>query len=164
MKIVAVTSCPTGIAHTLMAAEALKKTAEVMGHEIKVETQGSVGTRNILSDSDVAAADVVVLATDIRVDTSRFTGMPVYETPVSEAIRNTRGVLEAAVRLVPKVVASSAVRAPEALPTIAPEMSLPSIAAVKAAVRGYSLPQAKVFAGSALACGSVGEVRQLPLP
>jgi fructose-specific phosphotransferase system component IIB len=47
MKIVAVTSCPTGIAHTLMAAEALKKTAEVMGHEIKVETQGSVGTRNL---------------------------------------------------------------------------------------------------------------------
>jgi PTS system fructose-specific IIC component len=122
MKIVAVTSCPTGIAHTLMAAEALKKTAEVMGHEIKVETQGSVGTRNILSDADIAAADVVVLATDIRVDSLRFTGMPVYETPVSEAIRNTRGVLEAAVKLVPKAVASSAAPAPEAVPTVAPEM------------------------------------------
>lgn len=100
MKIVAVTSCPTGVAHTLLAAEALKKTAEVMGHTIKVETQGAVGTRNVLSEADIAAADVVVLATDVRVDTARFAGMPVYETPVSEAIRHTRRVLEAAARLV----------------------------------------------------------------
>jgi len=102
MKIVAVTSCPTGIAHTLMAAEALKKSAEVMGHEIKVETQGSVGSRSALSEADISEADVVVLATDIRVDASRFAGKPVYETRVSEAIRNTREVLEAAIGLVQK--------------------------------------------------------------
>lgn len=107
MKIVAVTSCPTGVAHTLLAAEALKKTAEVLGHEIKVETQGSVGTRNALSETDIAAADVVVLATDVRVDTSRFEGMPVYETPVSEAIRHTRKVLEAAASLVRTATATA---------------------------------------------------------
>jgi PTS system fructose-specific IIC component len=91
-----------------MAAEALKKTAEVMGHEIKVETQGSVGTRSVLSDADIAAADVVVLATDIRVDATRFAGMPVYETRISEAIRHTREVLEAALRLVPVEQATDA--------------------------------------------------------
>jgi PTS system fructose-specific IIC component len=122
MKIVAVTSCPTGIAHTLMAAEALKKSAEVMGHEIKVETQGSVGTRNLLSESEIASADVVVLATDIRVDISRFAGMPVYETRVSEAIRNTREVLEAALKLVPSVKTTDAGPAAETAPLlVAPE-------------------------------------------
>ena len=101
MKIVAVASCPTGVAHTHLAAEALKKQAEVMGHDIRVETQGSIGTRDALSDADVAAADVVVLATDVRVDTERFAGKPVFETRTSEAIRNTREVLESALALVP---------------------------------------------------------------
>jgi PTS system fructose-specific IIC component len=100
MKIVAVTSCPTGIAHTFMAAEALKKTAEVMGHEMEVETQGSVGTKNALSESDIASADVVILATDLRVDASRFAGLPVYETRISEAIRQTRKTIEEALKLV----------------------------------------------------------------
>jgi fructose PTS system EIIBC or EIIC component len=62
MKIAAVTSCPTGIAHTLMAAESLKKAAELLGHQIKVETQGSAGTKNLLSEEDVAEADVIKLA------------------------------------------------------------------------------------------------------
>jgi fructose PTS system EIIBC or EIIC component len=84
--IAAVTSCPTGIAHTLMAAEALKKASEVLGHQIKVETQGSAGTKNQLSEEDIAEADVVVLATDIRVDTARFEGKLIYETHSSEAI------------------------------------------------------------------------------
>jgi fructose PTS system EIIBC or EIIC component len=61
MKIVAVASCPTGIAPTLMAAEALKKIAEVMGHEIKVWTQGAIGSRNVLSETDIAEAAVVIL-------------------------------------------------------------------------------------------------------
>ncbi len=100
MKIVAVTSCPTGIAHTFMAAEALKKTAELLGHEIKVETQGAVGTKDALSESDISSADVVILAADLRVDSSRFTGKPVYETRTSEAIRHTEEVIEAALKLV----------------------------------------------------------------
>ena len=95
-KIVAVTGCPTGIAHTLMAAEALKKTAGVMGHEIKVETQGAEGARNVLTDKDIAGADVVIISSDIHIDMSRFSGKPVYGATTSEAIRYTKGVIESA--------------------------------------------------------------------
>ncbi|HEY9659151.1 MAG TPA: fructose PTS transporter subunit IIB, partial [Allocoleopsis sp.] len=58
-NIAAVTACPTGIAHTIMAAEALRKTAEVMGYSIQVETQGSEGVKHALSEADIAAADLV---------------------------------------------------------------------------------------------------------
>jgi fructose PTS system EIIBC or EIIC component len=98
--IVAVTSCPAGIAHTLMAAEALKKAASVLGHEIAIETQGSVGTKSPLSESDIARADVVILASDVHIETARFAGKLVFETRTSEAIRNTNGVIEAALALV----------------------------------------------------------------
>ena len=96
-KIVAVTACPTGIAHTLMAAEALKKTAQVMGYDIKVETQGSDGVRNPLSQEDIADADLVIIGADIHVDASRFAGKPVYATSTSRTIRNTKAVLEEAI-------------------------------------------------------------------
>ncbi|HEY9643577.1 MAG TPA: PTS fructose transporter subunit IIB, partial [Coleofasciculaceae cyanobacterium] len=95
-KIVAVTACPTGVAHTFMAAEALKKTAEVMGYDIRVETQGSEGVKNALSDAEIAAADLVIIAADIHVDLDRFRHQPIYAVTTSEAIRNTRGVIEAA--------------------------------------------------------------------
>jgi PTS system fructose-specific IIC component len=94
--LVALTSCPTGIAHTIMAAEALKKAAEQLGYSMKVETQSSVGSRNVLSERDIADADAVILATDIRVDTARFVGKPISETSTSNAIRNTKAVIEAA--------------------------------------------------------------------
>jgi PTS system fructose-specific IIC component len=93
-KIVAVTGCPTGIAHTRMAEEALKKTAQIMGHEIKVETQGAEGARNVLSDQDIATADVVIISSDIYVDASRFAGRPMYAVSTSQAIRNTQAVIE----------------------------------------------------------------------
>jgi PTS system fructose-specific IIC component len=99
-RIIALTACPTGVAHTLMAAEALKKTAAALGHQLTVETQGSEGVRNQLSARDIAEADVVLLAADIAVDRSRFSGKPIYETRTSEAIRNTRSVIEAALGLV----------------------------------------------------------------
>ena len=67
-KLVAVTACPTGIAHTFMAAEALRRAALSAGHDIRVETQGSVGTADALSPGEIAAADGVILATDVRVD------------------------------------------------------------------------------------------------
>ena len=95
-NIVAVTACPTGIAHTFMAAEALKKTAALMGHNISVETQGAAGARDILSDEALAAAQLVILAADTHVEMTRFTGKPVYETSTSAAIRDTRAVLDAA--------------------------------------------------------------------
>lgn len=66
-RIVAVTACPTGVAHTIMAAEALKKTAQALGHQITVETQGSEGAKNVLSAQAIADADVIILAADIRV-------------------------------------------------------------------------------------------------
>jgi PTS system fructose-specific IIC component len=92
-RFVAITSCPTGIAHTFMAAEGLRSAAEAMGHEIAVETQGSVGAQNQLTADDIAAADAVVIAADTKVDLSRFAGKPVYETSTNEALKNGPTVL-----------------------------------------------------------------------
>jgi len=95
-KIVAVTGCPTGIAHTMMAAEALKKTAKMMGHDIKVETQGAEGARDVLSTKDIEAADAVIVSSDIHIDLGRFVGKPIYAATTTEAIRYTKAVIEAA--------------------------------------------------------------------
>jgi PTS system fructose-specific IIC component len=99
-RIIAVTACPTGIAHTYMAAEALKKTAALMGHSIRVETQGAAGARDILNDADLAAAELVILAADTHVEMTRFAGKAVHETTTSVAIRDPRGVIEAALALI----------------------------------------------------------------
>lgn len=109
-KIVAVTSCPTGIAHTIMAAEGLEQAAKKLGHDIQVETQGSVGARNTLSDETIAAADVVIIAADTRVDTARFLGKPIHETATEPAIRD-------GVRVIETALASVAPATPGALPT-----------------------------------------------
>lgn len=106
-RIVAVTSCPTGIAHSLMAAEALRKTAFVMGDDIQVEVRGAEGTTDPLSDEDIAAADVVILAADIHVGLERFGDKPIYEISTSTAIRRTRAVLESALALLPAETSSS---------------------------------------------------------
>ncbi|MDQ4097406.1 MAG: PTS fructose-like transporter subunit IIB, partial [Actinomycetota bacterium] len=87
-RIVAVTSCPTGIAHTFMAAEGLRRAAEDLGYWIKVETQGSVGAKNVLTADEIAAADTVVVAADTRVDLSRFVGKPLYETGTKDALKH----------------------------------------------------------------------------
>jgi len=100
-KIVAVTGCTSGVAHTLMAAEALKKTAKMMGHEIKVETLNTVGARHDLTAADIADADVAIIASDVFVDVKRFAGKPMQAVPVSEAIRKTRAVIEAALAELP---------------------------------------------------------------
>ena len=96
MKIVAVTACPTGIAHTYMAAERLEKAAKKLGHAIKVETQGAMGLENALTEADVREADVVLLAAGIPVrDRERFEGKRIVEASVQEAIRNPEGILSA---------------------------------------------------------------------
>lgn len=95
-KFVAITSCPTGIAHTFMAAEALQKAAKALGHQIKVETQGSVGAKNTLTAEDVASADAVVIAAETKVDLSRFAGKPIYSTGTKEAIHAGQKVLQTA--------------------------------------------------------------------
>ncbi|MBE9103267.1 PTS fructose-like transporter subunit IIB [Vacuolonema iberomarrocanum] len=96
--LVGITSCPTGIAHTFMAAEALKTGAAKRGHDIKVETQGSVGAKNQLTEEDIAQADAVVIAADTHVDLSRFTGKPVYETSTKAAIHDGSEVIAAALK------------------------------------------------------------------
>ena len=95
-KIVAVTACPTGVAHTFMAAEALAEAGKAMGHAIRVETQGSVGAQDKLTEEEIADADIVVLACDIDVDPSRFAGKRIYRTSTGNALKKPRPTLEAA--------------------------------------------------------------------
>jgi len=97
MKIVAITSCPTGIAHTYMAAEGLEKGAKKLGHIIKVETQGSVGVENRLTEQEIAEAELVVIAADVKVDLSRFAGKKIYETASNAAIKDGAGVITTAI-------------------------------------------------------------------
>jgi PTS system fructose-specific IIC component len=103
-KIVAVTACPTGIAHTIMAAEGLEQAAKRSATTIQVETQGSVGPANPVR-SDIAAADVVIIAADTRVDTARLLDKPLYETTTEPAIRDGAGVIKAALASVPAAAA-----------------------------------------------------------
>lgn len=125
--IVAVTSCPTGIAHTLMAGEALKRTATLMGYDIKVELQSSLGTQNTLTADDVARADVVILAADIHPEgTQRFEGKPVYSTSTSAAIRDTRRVIADALAQAGLKVAPSAGSLAQAAPGVSPASAVAS--------------------------------------
>lgn len=95
MKIIAVTACPTGIAHTYMAAESLEKTAKKMGFYIKVETQGAMGIENELTPEDIDQADVAIFAVDIPVQNrERFDNLKIIEVPVQEAIKNTENILQ----------------------------------------------------------------------
>lgn len=93
-KIVSITSCPTGIAHTFMAAKALQNAATALGHEIKVETQGSVGAKNTLTAEEIAAADAVIIAADTNVDLARFAGKRLYTTSTKAALHNGKKVIE----------------------------------------------------------------------
>jgi PTS system fructose-specific IIC component len=97
LKIVAITSCPTGIAHTFMAAEGLAQGAKSLGHEIHVETQGSVGAQNTLTDEQIDAADLVVIAADTQVDKSRFRGKRLYETGTKGAIGKGAALIKRAI-------------------------------------------------------------------
>ena len=97
-RIVAVTACPTGVAHTFMAAEALQRAAEQMGIELQVETRGSVGARNLLDDAAIAAADVVLLAADIEVDSARFAGKKLFRCGTGVALKQPQQTLERALR------------------------------------------------------------------
>lgn len=85
-RVVAVTACPTGIAHTYMAAEALEKKGEEMGIPIKVETNGSGGAKNVLTAEEIAGADGVIIAADKNVDMARFDGKPLVKVPVADGI------------------------------------------------------------------------------
>lgn len=95
-KIVAVTACPTGVAHTFMAAEALQQAAKRLSYDLQVETQGSVGARNPLSAEAIRDADVVLLAADIEVPTERFAGKKIYRCGTGIALKQAEATLNKA--------------------------------------------------------------------
>jgi PTS system fructose-specific IIC component len=88
-KLVAITACPTGVAHTFMAAEALTQAARGLGYPLRVETQGSVGAQDKLTPEEIREAEVVILAADIEVDTSRFVGKRVWRTSTGAALKKS---------------------------------------------------------------------------
>ena len=104
--LVGVTSCPTGIAHTFMAAEALLKGAAAMGYTMKVETRGSVGAKNELTPEEIASADAVIVAADAMVETARFGGKKLLETGTKAAINDAQGLIQQALALTPSTAAA----------------------------------------------------------
>ncbi|MBU6113988.1 MULTISPECIES: PTS fructose transporter subunit IIC [Mammaliicoccus] len=96
MNIIGITACPTGIAHTYMAAEKLTNTAENLGHNIKIETQGSK-TENILTEDDINNSDLIILAIDKEIDLSRFSGKKVKKISTAQAIKMPENIIEDAI-------------------------------------------------------------------
>ncbi|HEY8805775.1 MAG TPA: PTS fructose-like transporter subunit IIB [Clostridium sp.] len=99
MKILAATACPSGVAHTYMAAEALERAAKAKGIEIKVETQGSIGVENKITAEDVKGADVIILTKDMGIkEVERFNGLLTVKVAISDVVKK-------ADQLIDKVVA-----------------------------------------------------------
>ena len=96
-KLLAVTSCPTGIAHTYMAAEALEKAAKVADCQIKIETRGSAGAKNVLTAEEIAAADCIIVAADAKVPMDRFDGKKVISCQVSDGISKADRLVQQAI-------------------------------------------------------------------
>jgi len=99
VRLVAITSCPTGIAHTFMAAAALQKAAEELGYAMHVETQGSVGAKNTLTEEEIAQCSAAIIAADTHVDPSRFANVPLLTTSTNDAIHHGKDVLARALAL-----------------------------------------------------------------
>ena len=93
-RVLAVTACPTGIAHTYMAAESLENTAKELGYTIKVETNGSGGDKNVLTAEEIAACDGIIVAADKEVRMARFDGKPVIVTKVADGIHKPQELIE----------------------------------------------------------------------
>lgn len=95
MNIVAVTSCPSGVAHTYMSAEALEKAFKEAGHNIKVETQGSIGTENKLSEKEISSADYVILTKDVAITgEERFKGKIIVRITTGDAIKKSVAIVK----------------------------------------------------------------------
>lgn len=95
MKLLGVTGCPTGIAHTFMAEKALKAAAGKLGCQIKVETNGAIGVENALTESDIKGADAIIVASDKSVDLDRFNGKPVLEVSVGDGVSKAEELVQA---------------------------------------------------------------------
>lgn len=96
-RVLAVTACPTGIAHTFMAAENLENTGKKLGIPLKAETNGSAGAENVLTAAEIAAADCIIIAADKNVEMARFDGKPLIQTSVSEGIHHAEDLIHKAV-------------------------------------------------------------------
>lgn len=98
MYIIGVTSCSTGIAHTYMAAEAIKKAAKKMGHTVKIETQGALGIENKLSKKDIETADLIIICADVSLrESERFNGKKIYDSATEVFIKDAQGALSKAI-------------------------------------------------------------------
>lgn len=103
MKIVGITACPTGIAHTYMAQESLEVALEKLGYNYKIETQGGMGIENELTAEDIATADVAILAVSVVIEgEERFDNIPTLRVEVGRAIKDTHNVIREAVSLIKK--------------------------------------------------------------
>ena len=94
MKVLAVTACPSGVAHTYMAAEAIAKACKEKGHECKVETQGSIGIENAITEEDVASADFIILTTDMPIkNVERFEKLPKVKVKIGDAVKKSPAII-----------------------------------------------------------------------
>jgi PTS system fructose-specific IIC component len=139
VKLVAVTACPTGIAHTEMAAQALLRVAALRGEDIRLEARSASGTRTPLTADEIAGADVVVLAADVAVDEGRFAGKPIVRVSTARAIRETEAVLEAAAQAAgAEPAARGRARTPTGLATTMVAAPRPLLVAVTACPTGIA--------------------------
>ncbi|MFC4447594.1 PTS fructose transporter subunit IIB [Halorussus aquaticus] len=99
MNLVAVTACPTGIAHSQMGAESLAQAATDAGHAVEVEVHGAMGTENELGEDDLKRAEAAIVAADVRVDVERFADLPTVVAPVGAAVSDPDALVERAVSL-----------------------------------------------------------------
>jgi PTS system fructose-specific IIC component len=142
-RIVAVTSCPTGIAHTFMAAEGLQEGARQLGYTLKVETQGSVGAGNPLTAEEIAQADVVLIAADREVDRSRFAGKRVFTS-------NTKPAITGGAALIDKALAEAVVEQGSAISSENAEAGTKRAGPYKHLMTGVSFMLPFVVAGGLL--------------
>ena len=95
MKVVGITSCPSGVAHTYMAAEALKKAGEKLGVEIKVETQGGIGIENVITEADLTNTDYVVLTKEVAIkNEERFKGKKIVRVNIADAVKKAEDIVK----------------------------------------------------------------------
>lgn len=95
MNIIAVTACPSGVAHTYMAAEAIEAAFKAAGHNVKVETQGSIGIENELTKDDIQGADYIILTKDMAIkNEDRFSGKQIVRVGIGDAIKKTEALVK----------------------------------------------------------------------
>lgn len=93
LKIVGISACSTGVAHTYIAKEKLETAARNRGHDVKIETHGGIGVENRLTPAEIEEADIVIIAADIRIGKERFKGKPIVEIPTSVVMKSANSLI-----------------------------------------------------------------------